>query len=179
MAVASAHLNFLDSVVRFRVETDGVTVCCRATPDNPSSDACPVCQAKGRVVAMLTVKALLTETALAQLAGTDYRFCAEPRCAVVYFSTSGQAFTTSDVRVAVSQKQPFGNRVVCYCFGEHEENIRRELETHGSSLAVQRVRDHIRAGRCACEVRNPKGTCCLGDVAAAVERLMAALQAVR
>ena len=128
---------------------------------------------------MLTVKALLTEAALARLDGTNHRFCAEPRCAVVYFSTAGQTFTTGDVRVAVSQKQPFGERVICYCFGEHEGNIRKELEKDGSSLAVQRVRDHIRAGRCACDVRNPKGTCCLGEVAAAVERLKAALQPVR
>ena len=35
-------------------------------------------------------------------------------------------------------------------------------------LAVDRVRAHIAAGRCACEIRNPKGTCCLGDVIAAV-----------
>ena len=37
--------------------------------------------------------------------------------------------------------------------------------------AVERVRAHISAGRCACEVRNPRGACCLGDVTNAVEYL--------
>jgi hypothetical protein len=39
------------------------------------------------------------------------------------------------------------------------------------SHAVQRVREHISAGRCGCEVRNPRGVCCLGDVTEAVKRM--------
>jgi hypothetical protein len=35
------------------------------------------------------------------------------------------------------------------------------------------------AGRCACEVRNPRGACCLGDVAAVVKRVAAAADEVR
>jgi len=60
--------------------------------------------------------------------------------------------------------------MICYCFGENEGDIRREFEKYGSSGAVARVRAHIQAGRCACEIRNPRGVCCLGDVVAAIER---------
>jgi hypothetical protein len=60
--------------------------------------------------------------------------------------------------------------MVGYCFGENEADIAAEIERRGHSDAVQRVRAHIAAGRCACEIRNPRGACCLGDVIAAVER---------
>ena len=69
------------------------------------------------------------------------------------------------------QKLPFGTRPVCYCFGESEASIRAEFEACRRSLAAERIREHITAGRCACELRNPRGTCCLGDVIAAVKRV--------
>jgi hypothetical protein len=89
----------------------------------------------------------------------------------VYFSDAGQVFRTDAVRVSVWEKQPPGERTVCYCFGENEAGMRREIERDGRTLAVERVRAHIAAKRCACEVRNPRGACCLGDVMAAVKRL--------
>jgi hypothetical protein len=60
--------------------------------------------------------------------------------------------------------------VLCYCFGESEASIRDEIAETGRSTAVERIRAHIAAGRCACELRNPRGACCLGDVIAAVAR---------
>jgi len=114
------------------------------------------------------VKALLTEQALARFEPADYRFCADPRCDVVYFANHESRFSTADVRVPVWQKLPPGIRLVCYCFGESEASISAEVQLTGRSLAVQRIREHITAGRCACEVRNPRGACCLADVMAAV-----------
>jgi len=122
-------------------------------------------------VEVATVKALLTSTALAQFIAGHFHFCAGPACGVVYFSDAGQVFRTDDVRVSVWEKQPPGERTVCYCFGENEAGMRREIEHDGRALAVERVRAHIAAKRCACEVRNPRGACCLGDVMAAVKRL--------
>lgn len=126
-------------------------------------------------VDLQTVKALLTEQALARIEPTDYRFCADARCDVVYFNTGGATFETGDLRVPVWQKRAFGSRMVCYCFGESETTMRAEIEVTGRSLAVERVRAHIAARRCACEIRNPRGTCCLGDVIAALKRVQSAL----
>jgi Zinc binding domain len=120
----------------------------------------------GKVVERQTVKALLTESALQRLTPGDYRFCPDTDCHVVYFSDDGAQFATVDVRVGVWQKRPFGARQVCYCFGESETSIRAEIEATGGSAAVSRIREHIAAGRCACEIRNPRGACCLGDVIA-------------
>ena len=114
---------------------------------------------------------MLTSVALARYEHHAYRFCPYEGCSVVYFSENGTSFTTSDVRERVWQKEPAGRRTVCYCFGENEADIAAEIEQGGTSDAVQRVRAHVASGRCACEIRNPRGACCLGDVIAAVERL--------
>jgi hypothetical protein len=132
---------------------------------------CRVCRTAGKPVDSLTVKALLSDAALARYEHAAYRFCPGATCAVVYFAENGPTFTTDDVREPVWQKESPGRRTFCYCFGENEADISHEIERTGQSSAVQRVHAHIAANRCACEVRNPRGTCCLGDLLAAVERL--------
>jgi len=142
-----------------------------AAEDGPSR--CPRCGSPGSAVDLLTVKALLTEVALRELSAAHYCFCAGASCDVVYFG-GGQTFTQAHVRVPVWQKQPFGSRMLCYCFDENETSIRGEIEAHGTSPAAERIRQHINAGRCACGIRNPRGLCCLGDVLAALKRIAAA-----
>jgi hypothetical protein len=149
--------------------------CCpepHRTPD--SLVRCPASGSAGKAVDRVTVKALLTEAALQRMPAGELRFCPDAHCDVVYFDADGLSFATADVRVPVWQKLPFGARQVCYCFGESEASIGSEIDRHGASSAVERIRDHIAAGRCACDVRNPRGTCCLGDVIAATERVQAA-----
>ena len=67
----------------------------------------------------------------------------------------------------------FGDRPICYCFGESEASMRSEAAAGGGCRVIERIREHIAAERCACEVRNPRGACCLGDVIAAVKRIEA------
>lgn len=117
---------------------------------------------------LATIKALLTPDALAQLEMVTFRFCPEPACDTVYFSETGQVFRVTDVRVPVWQKLPPGDRLLCYCFGATERDLIRD----GAAILTQ-VRAHIGERRCACEVRNPRGSCCLGDLTAALARLQA------
>jgi hypothetical protein len=149
--------------------------CCPATIDQGSASRCPVSHSLGTAVDRLTVKSLLTERALQQLRPGEYRFCPDAGCDIVYFGVEGGHFTTADVRVPVWQKVPSGDRPICYCFGESEASIRSEIESAGTSTAIERIRGHIDAERCACEVRNPRGACCLGDVIAAVKRIAASV----
>jgi hypothetical protein len=121
----------------------------------------------------VTVKALLTESALREFLPGEYRFCPDPDCDIVYFSAVGQPFTTADVRVPVWQKLPFGGRPICYCFGETEASIRADVARGDGRRVIERVREHIAAERCACEMRNPRGACCLADVIATVKRIEA------
>ena len=137
---------------------------------------CPSSGSTGVAVDRHTVKALLTEITLRRLEAGVYRFCPDPDCDVVYFDGHGRCFSRADIRVPVWQKEPLGARMICYCFAESEASIRTEIDAHGHSSVVDRVRAHIDAGRCACEVRNPRGACCLGDLIAAVKRVEAARQ---
>jgi hypothetical protein len=78
--------------------------------------------------------------------------------------------------VAVFQKEPPGTRTVCYCFAVREQDIRRELVETGHSSASERITALVRADRCACEVKNPQGSCCLGNVVDATEPHKTALE---
>ena len=145
--------------------------CCPEPHSSTPSVECSECGTAGRPVESVTVKAMLTMSALARYALEAYRFCPDARCTIAYFGEGGTIFRTSDVRERIWQKEAPGRRTVCYCFGENEAEIAAEIERHGRSDAVQRVRANIVARRCACEIRNPRGACCLADVIAAVERL--------
>lgn len=138
---------------------------------NVARARCPVSGTIANAVELSTVKALLTEQSLSRMHRAEHRFCPDAACEVVYFDTLGNVYSTADVRVTVWQKAPFGARTICYCFGENEAGIRREIDASGASAAEARVRAHIEAGWCACEVRNPRGVCCLGDLMAAVKRV--------
>lgn len=137
---------------------------------------CPASQTTGKPVDVQTVKALLREPALRRInSSATHHFCPDPSCDVVYFDGDGSVYRRGDIRVPVWEKEPFGSRMICYCFGENEADIRTELDQSGASQAVARVRAHIAAGRCACEIRNPRGVCCLGDLSAAVTRVTRAV----
>lgn len=128
---------------------------------------CAECGHAGRSVEVITLKALLRSPALGRLGGGAHRFCATPSCRIVYFSESAE-FRAEDIVVPVFQKVPEGVRTVCYCLEITEDQIRREVETAGRSTAAERIKAFVQSDRCACEVRNPQGTCCLGNVAAVI-----------
>lgn len=144
---------------------------CPVRSVGPAVGTCPACGGAGKSADMLTLKALLTPSALQRFEPGDYRFCAAPECDVVYFVATRAAFGVADLQVRVWQKEPPGRRMLCYCFDENEADMAAEIDRTGCSLAADRIRRHIEAGRCACEVRNPKGSCCLGDVTGAADRL--------
>jgi len=127
-------------------------------------------------VQLQTVKGLLKEIALRRIQLTPYRFCSNAACGVVYFGDAGDRFGTGDIRVPVCHKQMAGSRLLCYCFGETEAVIRGELLQSGRAEVVDRIREHIAADRCACDIRNPRGACCLGDAIAAVKRIEAEIE---
>jgi hypothetical protein len=64
-------------------------------------------------------------------------------------------------------------RQVCirYCFGFTEGDAREEIVRTGKSNIPATVSRLIKARMCECEVRNPSGACCLGEVTRTVKRL--------
>ncbi len=137
---------------------------CCTIPASPG-ERCPDCGHAGRKVGRITLLALLRPEALERRSAAEHRFCPTASCDVVYFGAR-EVFRRDDVLVPVFQKEQEGERTVCYCFAVRETEIRREVEAAGRSASAARVKALVQAERCACEVRNPQGSCCLGNVAA-------------
>src|SRR5260370_26415796 len=53
---------------------------------------------------------------------------------------------------------------ICYCFGFTRQDIWEEIRSTGKSTVAKRITAEVEAGRCAYEIKNPSGKCCLGDV---------------
>jgi len=127
--------------------------------------SCPKCGNEGKKVENITLKSLLIPDALAKLSPeSSYRMCTNAACDVVYFNEKGQVYLTEDIKVVVFQKTEAEDCPVCYCFGWNRERIKKELAETGSSTAISSITEHIKAGRCGCDVNNPQGSCCLGNV---------------
>ncbi len=141
--------------------------CCAVkTPVNTREKFnCPKCGSEGKKVDIITLKSLLLPDALAKLSPeSSYRTCTNEACNAVYFNDKDQVYLTEDVKVPVFQKTDAEDCPVCYCFGWTREKIKKELAETGNSTAVSSITEHIKAGRCGCDVNNPQGSCCLANV---------------
>lgn len=126
------------------------------------SPPCPTNHQPGQRVDTLTLKALLARP-LTELTAAEYRFCRAPDCPTVYYSADGaQCFTEADLRERVFQKHlAETDTPVCYCFGYTVGDV----DAHPNAI-IKDIQAGIRAGQCACDIRNPQGECCLGNVRA-------------
>ncbi len=126
---------------------------------------CPTNGKLGKPVNSLTLKALLNRP-LTELRNTNYRFCPDPACPTVYYSEDGMhLLSESDLRERVYQKHPHADDIlVCYCFQHTLGALRRDAAIHSTSTVAAEIAAGIKAEQCACDIRNPQGTCCLGNV---------------
>lgn len=127
-------------------------------------NVCRRCGLAGRIVTRKTVSHHVKSGALQLIGDDEYKFCPTSNCQVVYYSSAGREFTVEDVREAVTVKAHGDSRPLCYCFGFMEGDVRREIEQSGDSFIPARISGFIRDKLCACEIRNPAGVCCLGEV---------------
>lgn len=132
---------------------------------------CAECGQTGKPVQGQTVKALLS-VSLRVVQDVEYLFCRTQSCSIVYFTSDGsQTFTTQHVRERVYQKEPEVESVfVCYCF-RHTVGEVHAASSEGRAAIVDDVNAGIQAGQCACDLRNPQGSCCLGNLRGLVKRL--------
>jgi len=144
----------------------------RETANEAESRICPSSGSSGRRVGLITLRALLKSEALLRLDGRDYWFCPERDCDVVYFdNAAGSVFRKKDLTVRIGQKEKEGRITLCYCFDVTLADLQDDFATHGKSDRPVFIAAEVGAGHCACEVRNPRGSCCLGDVAKAIMKL--------
>jgi hypothetical protein len=128
-------------------------------------ELCPNCNVKGKTVKIITLKSMLKPYALETLnAKGNHYFCSTKDCDVVYFDTDNKKYLISDIKVAVHQKNDITTTPVCYCFDWTKEKIKQFAEKGVIPTPVEHIRENIKENRCGCEVNNPQGSCCLGNV---------------
>lgn len=132
---------------------------------------CFNCGTEGEPVEKQTILHHLKHEQLGRVNGEAYRFCPDSDCEVVYYGDGGTRFTIDDLRELVTTKTTGDTRPICYCFGFTEGDARQEIELAGHSTIPTTISLLIKAHMCACEIRNPAGVCCLGQVNQTVKRL--------
>jgi hypothetical protein len=151
---------------------DDATECCRVTFPK-AKGRCPSCGAVGKSVSSFTVSLFLRDPTLylheESLPPGSYYMCEVRSCPTVYFTDRGMRFNKTDIRVKVWQKEDDPKVPACYCFGNSVATIQDEIIQTGNTDVISRIGAEVRAGNCRCEVTNPQGQCCLGNVAKAVK----------
>jgi hypothetical protein len=145
---------------------------CSSPPSAPPrahlrSRPCPANGFPGKPVGWLTVAAL---TAGPVPAKQELWLCRDPACPVVYFSEGGGVISVQELRTEPGFKN-CTTGLLCYCFLYRREDIVREIAANGTTMAFEVIRREVKAGNCACQVRNPSGGCCLSDVRQAIEEV--------
>ncbi|MBI1909397.1 MAG: hypothetical protein HYS22_04430 [Deltaproteobacteria bacterium] len=69
-------------------------------------------------------------------------------------------------------KERYDSSPICYCFHIFRQDIEQEIKKTGKTTIPDFLMAQIKAGNCRCEAVNPQGTCCLGNISAAVKKIM-------
>jgi hypothetical protein len=131
---------------------------------------CPANGLTGQRVDRQTLQSLL-RIDLRLLTEKTYWFCPDSSCSVAYFSDSGSlTFSNEQVRVPIWQKQrDDAAALICYCFKFTNQTLQDEILQTGSSTLPEQITAGIQQGFCACNITNPQGSCCLGNVRRAIK----------
>lgn len=145
---------------------------CSSTPSAPPgtplrSRPCPVNGFPGKPVDWLTVAALTSGPVPSK---QEYWLCRDAACPAVYFSDGASVITAQELRTEPGFKNGTTG-LICYCFLYRREDIAREIAARDTPTAFEIIQREVKAGHCACQVRNPSGGCCLGEVRQAVEEI--------
>ncbi|WP_313893733.1 putative iron-sulfur cluster-binding metallochaperone [Psychrobacillus sp.] len=145
-----------------------MTDCCASKEQIVESNGyglCPSCNNKGKKTGITTLKSMLKPSVLdSSNTNLTHYFCSTKDCDVVYFDTEEKFYLTSDVKVSVYQKDDSSTVPICYCFGWTREKIREYEEQKLFPKPLEHIKENVKANRCGCEVNNPQGSCCMGNV---------------
>ncbi|VAX31248.1 MerF [hydrothermal vent metagenome] len=141
--------------------------CCSTQPKLKvhNDPICPVNDEKGQSVNAQTLRHLIKKRKQSKIKESGYYFCKTSNCDTVYFHPeSGQTFKKSDLNIRVGLKESEDPVWVCYCFDISKKMIAEEIESTDHSASGDRIRKEVADNNCECEIKNPSGRCCLGEV---------------
>ncbi len=140
-------------------------------PNSNSSIRCPQCLVLGiecvgpKKIPKITLTSIEKPEYQKDIPTGRPFFCTQRECDTVYFDTEGHQIKKDQLTVKVWQKEEVVDIPVCYCFEHSAKAIMEDARLNSPPSIPLTIREKIKAGLCTCEVKNPKGTCCLGDVA--------------
>jgi len=144
--------------------------CCSPKPKGKME--CPRCKEKAKGVLGKTVVHLVKGGSKSKFDGFDgFYYCKTPSCKVIYFR-GDIVLTQDDIKVTVGLKEEATPATLCYCFEWTREKIRAEIEATGKSTVLEDIKANMKNPGCSCEVLNPSGGCCLGDVGKAISQIV-------
>ncbi len=137
-----------------------------------STKICPRCNLTGKPIERQTVKALVSISLRVVQEENNYFFCSNESCPVVYFSDDGiQTITVDQIRERIYQKEPDSDDVfLCYCFRYTVGSVKTASAERHLEI-IEDINTGIKAGQCACDLRNPQGSCCLGNIRTLIRSL--------
>lgn len=101
----------------------------------------------------------------------QYRICETTDCPVVYFTEElDQQFEVDVIRETPNFKLKDDERQypLCYCFGYGKEHVYEDISENGETNIADWITERVQAEECACRWKSPHGSCCLGNVRAAI-----------
>ena len=151
--------------------------CC--TPKSKTKAKCPICHQVAKGVLDKTLKSLLTKNAKSKLSSLDeFYYCKNSSCKVVYFKDN-IILTQEDMSIVVGLKDGSIPATICYCFKWTKEKIKIELKETGKTKALHDIKTKMKTIGCNCEMLNPSGRCCLGDVSKAIKELTSLIEGTK
>ena len=155
--------------------------CCSTTVANPHScctlqpegkKECPRCHNKAKGVLEKTLNALLTQKTKESFNSLEgFCYCKTPSCDVIYFRDDTLLYQ-KDLKVSVGIKEGAKPANLCYCFEWTKEKIEEEIRRYGKTRALDDIKEKMKDTGCSCEIKNPSGSCCLGDIKKAIKNLV-------
>lgn len=140
------------------LENYSMEECCTVNQKS-SIPVCPRNQVKGKSVDLMTVQAMVRDISIINNHENFY-VCESSNCPVAYYSEQTQ-IEENMLREKIFAKHPnTATQLVCYCF----QHSVADIQTTPTQI-VNSISFYVKAKQCACQFRNPKGKCCLGDVA--------------
>lgn len=143
--------------------------CCGSDKNSNERLVCAECGNPGRPVKKITLEHLLKEDKVSLIKDIQYFFCLTPDCYIVYFSADKDVFRKEDLKVRVGVKEKEDPVPICYCFNYTKKMILDDLIKNGRSVIREFITKGTKTASCECEITNPQGSCCLGNVAQVIK----------